>query len=106
MQILINVILNAIEAMPDGGWIHITTEVTPDTLCLRLANKGPLIPAETLAHVFEPYFTTKPHGTGLGLSVSRNIVRELNGELDLANLSDGEGVVVSLTLPIANHGAA
>ena len=100
VQILVNVIINSIEAMPNGGGIHITGNVEQDSIRLTVANQGPPIPPETLKHIFDPFFTTKPRGTGLGLSVSRNIMRELNGDLTVENLSNGPGVAFTLKFPI------
>ena len=100
IQILINIIINAVEAMGNGGWINISANVEENMLCFKLANKGPTIPPHVLQHIFDPYFTTKSQGMGLGLSVSRNIIRELAGDLYVENQSNGEGVVVTLTLPV------
>jgi PAS domain S-box-containing protein len=101
VRILINVIINAIEAMPDGGWIHITSEVAHDFISLNVANQGPPISPEDLKHVFDPFFTTKSGGTGLGLSISRDAMRRFNGDLTVGNLDDGQGVVVTLKIPVA-----
>ncbi len=100
VQIVMNLIINAMEAMPDGGWIHISTDAEPDSIRLLVANQGSPISPEDLKNVFDPFFTTKPQGTGLGLSISRNIVRRLDGDLTVENLRNGQGVVFTLTLPI------
>ena len=100
VQILINLLLNAIEAMPNGGWIRIAAEAEQDAVRLTLAHQGPAISSENLKHVFEPSFTSTPLGAGLGLSVSRSIVRRLGGDLTVENLSDEEGIAYTLRLPI------
>ncbi len=99
IQILINLLINAIEAMPDGGWIHITANVEQDSVRLMLANQGPALSTENLSHIFDPFFTTQPQGLGLGLSISRNIIRSFDGDLTVENLNDGQGVVFILRLP-------
>ena len=104
VQILINLLINAIEAMPNGGWLRITANVEQDSVQLMLANQGPPISPQDLKHIFDPFFTTKPQGTGLGLSISRSIIREFDGDLIAENLSDGQGVLFTLRLPI--HGWA
>ncbi len=100
MQILINLIINAIEAMPNGGWIHIRAEAEQDSIRLMLANQGPSISPENLKRLFDPFFTTKPQGTGLGLSISRDIIRGLGGDITAENLRNGQGVLFTLKLPI------
>jgi signal transduction histidine kinase len=99
-QVLINVIINAIESTPNGGWIHIAADHDQDFVRLMLTNKGSLISQETLQQIFDPFFTTKPQGVGLGLSISRNILRDLHGDLTAENLRSGEGVTFTLKLPI------
>jgi PAS domain S-box-containing protein len=105
VRILINLIINAIEIMPEGGWIHITSEVEQDFVRLNVANQGPLISAEDLKHIFDPFFTTKPEGTGLGLAISRDAIRRYGGDLSVKNLDDGQGVAVSLKVPVADSPA-
>jgi PAS domain S-box-containing protein len=100
VQIFVNLIINAIEAMPDGGWIHITAEAEQDSIRLMLANQGPAISPERFKHIFDPAFTAEPRGTGLGLSISRSIIRKSGGDLTVENLRSGAGVAFILRLPI------
>ena len=100
VQIFINLIINAIEAMPNGGWIHISADAGQDFIQLMLASQGPAISAENLEHIFDPTFTTKPRGASLGLSISRNIIRRLGGDLTAENLSNGQGIIFTLRVPI------
>jgi len=88
-QIVLNLAKNAIDAMPDGGALTITTELiegtTPAWACLKVADTGTGIPENILGKIFEPFFTTKPvgQGTGLGLSLISEIVRKHSGEIDV-----------------------
>ncbi len=89
-QVLLNLVLNAIQAMPDGGEVLISAEVTDDTLLLRVKDTGPGIPAERADEVFDPFFTTKQNGTGLGLPIAYQIVEQHGGDLSLESNSPGD----------------
>jgi two-component system NtrC family sensor kinase len=102
VQVLLNLLINAIEAVLDSGHVHIEGRAAGDMLELSLTNDGPPIPAEHLEYVFDPFFTTKPDGTGLGLFVSHNIVEQHGGTIRVENLKDEQGVVFVLTVPIAH----
>ena len=99
-QVLINLILNSIDCMPNGGEIRIDGHSTDDHLIVTFCNNGPPIPSGNLPHLFEPFFTTKPSGAGLGLFGSHMIVRQHNGDLSARNLPDGQGVEFTLAFPI------
>lgn len=101
VQVLLNLILNSIEAMPHGGHVRITAEADANTVALSLTNDGPPIPEEHVEHVFDPFFTTKPQGIGLGLFISSNAVRQHGGTISVRNLEDGQGVQFILVLPVA-----
>lgn len=103
VQVLLNLILNAIEAMPNGGHLHITSRADGDMVALTLTNDGPAIPPEHLEHLFEPFFTTKPGGTGLGLSLSHSVVEQHGGTIRVNNLEGGRGVAFTITLPSASR---
>jgi|GEM_PF-3145650 len=98
VQVLMNLLINAIEAMPDGGHVAIVARAIRDGLTLTLTNDGPSIPPDQLAHIFDPFYTTKPRGTGLGLFVSHNIIQQHGGTISVENLPDGGGVAFSITL--------
>jgi PAS domain S-box-containing protein len=97
-QTFLNLIKNAINAMPQGGKLTIKTNVQDDTIRISVADTGIGIPEENLAKIFEPYFTTRAAGTGLGLTMVFKIVREHHGEI-IVNSTPGEGSVFTITLP-------
>lgn len=99
-QILVNLVKNAEEAMPQGGRIDVRARREGDRAVLEVADQGPGIPEEKRAHLFEPYFTTKPQGTGLGLAICARIAQEHGGELRVGDEPSG-GARFTLTLPLA-----
>ena len=103
VQVLVNIVMNAIEVLHRGGTIAISAAVDGPMLALTVANNGPSIAPEALTQIFEPFFTTHPKGTGLGLFVSHNIVEQHGGRLEVDNLADG-GVAFTLTLPVLAGG--
>jgi signal transduction histidine kinase len=107
-QVLMNLLLNAAEATPEGGRIAITASKLTfvDMIELRVSDTGCGIPPDILAHVFEPFFTTKKgRGTGLGLSISQAYVRSHNGEVRVDSVLH-HGTTVTLTLPIRQEEAS
>jgi signal transduction histidine kinase len=105
-QIVMNLLLNAAQAMKEGGHIAISAEKVKfqDALELRVQDTGSGIPADILPHVFEPFFTTKRgQGTGLGLSISQAYVRSHGGDIKLESLP-GRGTTVTVNLPIRQEG--
>jgi signal transduction histidine kinase len=99
-QVLLNLIKNAQEAMPQGGSLRITTARQPDGLVIRVADTGMGIPQERLPLLFTSFFTTKKpeEGRGLGLSVSSNIVRSYGGDIGVES-EPGKGSVFRIFLP-------
>jgi two-component system, NtrC family, sensor kinase len=98
-QVLINLILNSFDAMPDGGSLHIKARAVKDGVEILLEDSGSGIPADHQSHIFEPFFSTKDGGTGLGLTVSYNIVTAHGGKLELAS-NNGPGACFRVYLPI------
>jgi signal transduction histidine kinase/DNA-binding response OmpR family regulator len=82
-QVFINLILNAMDAMPDGGILNIKTRPVRDGVEITFQDQGKGIPEEKQANIFEPFFSTKDGGTGLGLTVSYNIITAHGGTLEL-----------------------
>jgi len=102
-QILLNIIMNALQAMEDGGGKLLveTSAAGPDTVCFSIADNGPGIPAEAIDRIFDRYFTTKKpgEGTGLGLFVTKSLVEDMGGEIAVTSRSGG-GTTFTVTLPI------
>ena len=97
-QVLLNLAINAIEAMESGGRLTFEGEATGDLVTLRVRDTGPGIPREQLPHIFDPFFTSKSGGTGLGLAIVYRIVENLQGTIDVAS-NDREGTTFTLTFP-------
>src|SRR5438093_3432969 len=97
-QAFYNVIKNSVEAMKRHGTLRIRTDVDDTHVVIRFADTGGGMSAENLSRVFEPYFTTKPSGTGLGLLIVRRIVREHGGELSIESGQD-KGLTLTIRLP-------
>ncbi len=97
-QLLLNLILNGIQAMPRGGTLRIEAVEEKGFLHLTVADQGVGMTAETLARIFEPYFTTKPNGSGLGLPIARRIVEAHGGSITAQSKPD-EGSRFRIVLP-------
>jgi nitrogen fixation/metabolism regulation signal transduction histidine kinase len=97
-QAFYNVIKNSVEAMHRRGTLRIRTDLADTHVMVRFVDTGGGMSAENLSHVFEPYFTTKPSGSGLGLLIVRRIVREHGGELSIESSQD-RGLTLTIRLP-------
>jgi len=100
-QVLLNLITNARDALSGQGEIVIESSLgagDPAPVALRVSDTGPGIAPETLSRIFDPFYTTKASGTGLGLSVSYGIVRDHNGTVDVQSTL-GKGTTFILTFP-------
>lgn len=97
-QAFFNVIKNAREAMPSGGTLRVHTAATPEHVAVTFSDTGGGMSAEAMSRVFEPYFTTKADGSGLGLMVVQRIIRAHGGEIAIES-SAGRGVSLTLRLP-------
>jgi signal transduction histidine kinase len=109
-QALLNLLANALEAMPEGGALTVRSETAAagpseePWVALSVSDTGPGIPGELLGQIFDPFFTTKEAGTGLGLTVVRRIAREHGGRLEVES-RQGEGATFRLWLPVRKEGA-
>lgn len=105
-QVLLNLLLNGVEAMPRGGTLTVTAEIDEKNRTARftVSDTGDGIAPGDLAQVFDPYFTTKPSGTGLGLAVVHKIVESHGGEVRVES-EEGKGTAVTVELPLDESAA-
>jgi len=105
-QVFINIILNALDAMPGGGQLGIALTAEAGSAVVRISDTGTGIKPEHRSRIFDPFFTTKGvgKGTGLGLSISYAIVKEHDGRIDVQS-EVGRGSTFTITLPIGGEGA-
>lgn len=101
IQVLLNLLINARDAMPDGGDINVVAEVGQGMGHIRISDTGPGIPADIIGRIFTPFFTTKgTKGTGLGLSVAESMVRANQGRITVES-TPGKGATFVVSLPLA-----
>ncbi len=98
-QALMNVIINGVQAITGGGQVTVSVVQAGEALLLRVQDTGPGIPPNELGEIFDPYFTTKPEGNGLGLWIAQQIAVAHGGNLHAEN-APGGGAVFVLTLPL------
>jgi len=100
-QVLVNLLVNAIQAMPEGGELALGTSDWPDGrgVDVTVGDTGPGLPDELLAQLFQPFVTRKPDGTGLGLWISQSLVERYGGEIRAANRPDG-GALITVALRV------
>lgn len=100
-QVFLNLYLNAMEAMETGGILDVTANTSADhqNLLIRVADTGPGIDPENIAHIFDPYYTTKPSGTGLGLAIVHNIIEAHQGRIVPENVPE-KGLSMTIFLPL------
>lgn len=98
-QVLLNLLLNAIQAIDRDGKIAVTVERRENAAVIEVVDNGRGIPAETLPNIFRPFFTTKGDGTGLGLSLARRIIEDHQGRIDVSS-AVGQGTTFVVVLPL------
>jgi two-component system NtrC family sensor kinase len=99
-QVFRNLILNAIQAMPDGGQLEIRSEVSPPAqLAISFADTGVGIPEDNLEKLFEPLFTTRAKGIGLGLAITKTLVEGHKGTIEVQSKL-GKGSIFTVRLPL------
>jgi two-component system NtrC family sensor kinase len=102
-QVLLNLVLNALEAMPQGGTLLVrTASLLPATkgVSISVQDDGLGMGPDDLAHLFDPFYTTKPSGTGLGLSISYDLIAQHKGEIQVAS-EPGQGTTFTIQLPLS-----
>jgi len=101
-QVFLNLILNAIQAMQDGGVLTIRTDLVEhggvDWVRIAIADTGPGIPPQILGKIFTPFFTTKAQGTGLGLAICHKLIGQQGGVISVSS-EDGKGTVFIIEIP-------
>jgi two-component system sensor histidine kinase DctS len=101
-QVVLNLLRNAMDAMagtaPEAREIRVTTEGAAGGVTVSIADRGPGIPADVREHLFQPFFTTKPEGMGMGLNICRSIL-ELHGGRVWADPNPGGGTVFRFVVP-------
>jgi len=101
-QAFLNLILNAIQSMPDGGQIEIRTKfMGTDRILVEIIDNGAGIPKEKLSKIFDPFYTTKTGGSGLGLSVTQKIIIDHHGRIDVES-EVGKGATFKIILPVTH----
>jgi two-component system NtrC family sensor kinase len=105
-QVFLNLVLNALDAMPEGGQLRVSTAQTeqPDGVAVAFADTGVGIAPERLGNLFDPFYTTKSQGLGLGLYITHNVVEEHGGHIDVSS-HVGQGTIFTVWLP-ARSGSA
>jgi signal transduction histidine kinase len=104
-QVLVNLVQNAIQSMPDGGAVTVTSRLAPGDVAIvvQVIDRGPGVPADQRERVFEAFYTTKAagSGTGLGLAVCRHLVAGFRGTIDVHDAPDGPGACFRVIIPSA-----
>ena len=101
-QVFFYLIENAVEAAGERGQIHIATQANDQHVLAMIIDDGPAISPEDMPHIFEPFYTTKQHGSGLGLPISHNIIQQQGGALTAENVTNDRGVMFVVKLPLAH----
>jgi signal transduction histidine kinase len=104
-QALLNLVINALQAVDRKGRVEVAAAVEDGMVCVAVRDNGPGIPVEKLAAIFEPYFTTKAEGSGLGLWIAQQIATAHGGSLQAQNGAAG-GAVLTMRLPLKRKQAA
>jgi two-component system sensor histidine kinase HydH len=95
-SVIMNLLSNALQAVGQKGTITISSQILGDNTVIRISDSGAGIPTKDVKRIFEPLFTTKPHGSGLGLSICKNVIDQHNGNIEIQN----NPTTVTIYLPL------
>jgi len=95
-QVLVNVLVNSVQAMPQGAGLTVRTGLRTELAEISVEDTGPGVPDEIRSRIFDPFFTTKPQGTGLGLSIVYNIMKAHGGRVEVDNVTQEDSQASSL----------
>jgi signal transduction histidine kinase len=98
-QVFLNLVINALQAMPDGGTLFLKTYRLDNSIHIEISDTGAGIPRDKLQDIFDPFFTTRAQGTGLGLSITKRIIEEHKGAIRVDS-EEGRGTTFTLELPV------
>ena len=101
-QAVLNIVINGVQAMPEGGALHISARMEGDNAVLTVRDEGPGIPAEIRDKIYNLYFTTKKGGSGIGLAMTYRVVQLHNGSLEFDSVQ-GHGATFYLRFPMAEN---
>jgi two-component system NtrC family sensor kinase len=101
-QVLVNLLLNSVQAMPDGGQLKIMLNRVKNEVRIDMADTGVGIPSENVNLIFNPFFTTKKNKAGLGLSISRDFLQKQGGRIEVQS-REGQGSTFSLMIPLSEE---
>jgi signal transduction histidine kinase len=102
---IFNIILNSFQAMPDGGELTVSTKVSDNRVSIIIEDTGGGVSRENLSKLFDPFFSTKDSGLGLGLTMTKRVVEEHGGKVDFQSI-EGKGSIVTISFPVKGKGAA
>jgi signal transduction histidine kinase len=102
-QAFLNILMNSIQAMPEGGKIQVSIQSTSHIVMVCIEDEGPGVPEELIERIWDPFFTTKEKGTGLGLGIVKNIIESHNGVIRVENRKEETGVRMIIELPITDN---
>jgi signal transduction histidine kinase len=100
-EAIMNLVINAIQSMPGGGKLAIFTDVVDSAVRIKIADTGMGMSKESLASIFTPFFTTKSRGLGLGLCITKSIIQEHSGSIQVFS-EIGQGTTFIVTLPFSS----
>jgi signal transduction histidine kinase len=96
---IFNVVLNAFQAMPEGGDLTVSTKTSNNKAFVIVADTGTGVSKENLQKIFDPFFTTKSTGLGLGLAMTKRVLEEHGGKVDFQSV-EGQGSTITISLPV------